>query len=127
MCRSLREQFADLDAAPAVLLELEWGGEGGPGRAFGREVAGGELLAVVFLQLRLRVEGVDLARTAVEIDVDDVPGLGRKVRLPGRERVDRRRGEEAGVGEDPRQSEHAEPGAGAGEPFATRERGHVAS
>ena len=35
-----REDFADLDARLAVLLKLEWRGEGCPGFSLGREVEG---------------------------------------------------------------------------------------
>ena len=55
------EQLADLDAALAVLLELERRGERRPGLPLGRQVLRRQRLAGVFLERRLGVERIDVA------------------------------------------------------------------
>ena len=49
-------------------------------------------LAVPLLQLRLGIEEIDLAGTALHEHEDDVLGLGREVRLAWRERIQLGRG-----------------------------------
>ena len=81
-----------------MLRELERRGEGRAGPALGAEVAGGQRLARVLGERGLGVEGIDVGRAAVHEEVDDALGLGREVRLLGREWVGRGigvRGEEA--------------------------------
>ena len=59
------KEIADRDAALAVLGEGERGGEGHAGLSLGLEVVIGERLAATGLELRLRVERVDLRHAAV--------------------------------------------------------------
>ena len=96
----LREQFADLHAALAVLLELEWRLLQLPGEAVAAdEFAGGlervlpivlhhvvDLLAVILRERRLGVEGVDLRGAALAEDLDHPLRPGGEVRLPGGQR-----------------------------------------
>ena len=82
------EDLADLDAALAVLLEPERRPEARC-RSCARCVRFplGQRLACVLVQERLGVEGIDLRRSAVQEDVDDVLGLGGEVRRPRRQRI----------------------------------------
>ena len=66
----VRKEIADRDAALAVPGEGERGGEGHAGLALGLEVVIGERLAAAGLELRLRVERVDLRHAAVQKHVD---------------------------------------------------------
>ena len=86
-CGGVREQLADLDAALAVLLELERRGERGAGLALGRQVRHRQGLAGVFVQRRLGVERIDVGGPAVHEQVDDALGLRRKMRQPRRQRI----------------------------------------
>ncbi len=76
----LGKQFADLDAAGTVLLELERRRERRARLALGAQIAAGQFLAGVFLQRRLGIERIDVAWTAVHEQMNDVLGLARKLR-----------------------------------------------
>src|SRR5467141_2643575 len=62
----VRENLADLRAALAELLELEWGLEQVAGLALRSQIGRRHRLAVILGEHRLGIEGVDLAGTAVE-------------------------------------------------------------
>ena len=77
--RRLRENLTDLDAAPAVFLELVGRAEGRAGAALGAEFVG-QRFAVMLIERGLGVERVHVGRAAVEEDVDDALGLRCEVR-----------------------------------------------
>ena len=84
------EQLTDLDAAPAVLLELEGAGQRATGLALGLEAERlRDRLAGVLVQGRLGVERVDVAGAAVEEKVDDALGPAGEMSGVRGERVDR--------------------------------------
>ena len=85
------EDLADLDPALAVLLEPKRRRRARPRLALRGQVPLGQRLALVLLQERLGVEGVDLRRPTVQIDVDDMLGLGGEVRRLRRQRIADRR------------------------------------
>ena len=122
----LREQLADLDAALAVLLELERRGERRAGLPLGRQVRR-QRLARLFGQRGLGVERVDMGRPAVHEQVDDPFGLRRELRRLRRQRVgpvaDRRSaraatGEQARLRHQVAQGECSEPHPGAAKRLA---------
>ena len=76
----VRKQFAHLDAALAVLLELERRLKRRAGVALGLQIVHRQRLAVQFGQRRLRIERIHVRRSAIREDVNDALGLGRKVR-----------------------------------------------
>ncbi len=121
----VREQLADLDAALTILLELERGSEGGSRLPLGPQVFVGQLLAVVAGQNRLGVERVDVRRTAVQEDVNDVLGTGRELWRFGSQRIlelhraGRRRPHQR------RQAEDSHSQARLHEHFSTRAKGPV--
>ena len=81
------KNLTDFDPALTVALELEGRPHNGTGSAFGDQVhAPGEFLAVVFVECRLVVEGIDVGRTAAQEQVNHAFGLGGKVWLPRRQR-----------------------------------------
>ena len=73
------KELADFEAALAVFLEFERGGQGGAGSAFGAQVFHGQHFARVFLQRRFGIKGVDMRRPAIGKYVDDVLGFGRRI------------------------------------------------
>ncbi len=81
------EDLADLDPALTILLEPERRRQRGPGLTLGRQVPQRERLAFILVQKRLGVKRIDLRRPTVEIDVDDVLGLGGEVRRPRCQRI----------------------------------------
>ena len=92
--RSVRQIIRENHAALAVLLELARAGEHRRGRLDERELQvlrhrRRQRLAVPFLQLRLRIEQIHLARAAFHEQEDDVLRLGREMRLPRSERIRR--------------------------------------
>src|ERR1044072_2129287 len=82
-----RKELADLDAALPVWFEREWRLQQRAGLALGLEISGGRGLPVVFIEHRLRVEGIDLRRAAIEEQEDDVFGLGGKMRRLWSQRI----------------------------------------
>ena len=80
----VRKDFADFDAVAAVFPE----GEGGPHQGAGGELGArglvGQRLAVVLVEHRLAVEGIDLGEPALQEHDNDVFGLGSEVRRFGR-------------------------------------------
>ena len=81
------KNLTDFDPALTVALELEGRPHHGTGSAFGDQVhAPGEFLAVVFVEGRFVVEGIDVGRTAAQEQVNHAFGLGGKVWLPRRQR-----------------------------------------
>ena len=68
----MREDLADLQAALAMLGELERRHHQAAGLALGLDAGGRRLLAVVLRQIRLGVEGVDLRRAAVHEEMDEL-------------------------------------------------------
>jgi hypothetical protein len=76
----LRQQFADLDAAPAIALEFKGRGKK-PGRgALGAQIHRFGALSRIFEQGGLGIEHVDLGRPAIQVEHDDMPGLHRQLR-----------------------------------------------
>ncbi len=125
------EELADLDAALAVLLERERRAQGRAGLALGAEGRPGKRLAVVLRQQRLGIKGVDLRRSTVHEQVDDLLGSRGEMRRLRRQRAKRpdrfgpRRGSQAQhvvVGQDPRQPDQAKPHAAAPQQLAAVER-----
>ena len=120
----VRKELADLDAALAVLLELERRREGRAGLALG--AAGcrvGSALPAYFCQRRLGIERIDVRRAAVHEQVDDALGLGGKLRRLGQERVAARHGRGLREGRQVaqlREGEAGQPHAAAGEEVAAR-------
>ena len=128
-CGRLGEQLADLDAALAVLRELERRAHGRAGLALGAQIAAGQRLAVILVQQRLGIERVDLRRPAVHEQVHDLLGLAGKVRRLGRQRsaappavAARRAAQQPVGGQHAGQAQHAEAHAAAGEHLAAGER-----
>ena len=87
MGRCLGEDLADFDAALAVLGKLEWRGQCAAGGPLGGEIPGRQRLAFEFLKGRLRIERIDLRRSAVEVDVHDPLRTRREVRHLRGERI----------------------------------------
>ena len=67
----MREELADLDPALPMATEFERRTEGRAGFSLGAQVFYRQLLAVQFIELGLRVEGVDVGGTSVHEEVDD--------------------------------------------------------
>ena len=80
--------FADLDAALPVFLELERRGKRRAGLAFRGQVLHRQRLAGILVQGRLGIEGIDVRRAAVGKNMNDSLGLARKLRRLGQERRD---------------------------------------
>jgi hypothetical protein len=70
------EEFADGDAALAVLLELEHARERAAGWAFRAQVVHRQGFARVLFQRGFGIPGVDVRAAAVQEDVDDALGFG---------------------------------------------------
>src|SRR5262249_10580025 len=83
----LGKEIADLDAALSVFLEGEWRLEQRARFALGLSVARGCGLPVVLVEQRLGIERVDLRRTAVEEEEDDVLCLCGEMRRLRSQRV----------------------------------------
>src|SRR5881394_4045396 len=82
MLRQFWKHLADLDARFAVLAELE-------GRSHRHTtVLAGNRFAVVLVQRRFRIPGVYMGWRALGKNMDDVLGLGRKMRRFRGERID---------------------------------------
>ena len=81
------KELADLDAALAVLLELERRGKRRAGLPLGRQIRRRQSSAGVFCQSRLGIERIDVARSAVHEQVNDPLGLRRKMRRPLGQRI----------------------------------------
>ena len=105
----------------AVLLELEGRLHQFAGAAFGLDVTAGHRLAVVLLERRLRIEGVDGGQSAVHEEEDDALDSLRMIELGDaqaaigerdRSRAGQRLAEHAG------ESHHAEAVANFAERFA---------
>ena len=83
----VRQELADPGAALAVLVELEHWRHAGerllsgrhPGDALSHAYGTGQLLAVVFAQLGLVIEQVDVRRPAGHEQIDDALGLRGEV------------------------------------------------
>ena len=128
-----REDLTDLDAAFAVLLEPERRGQAARGFPLRRQVSLGQHLAFVLLQERLGIEGVDLRRTTVQVDVNDVLGFRREMGRMGCQGVPDRRArgpsrglsQQSSVAQQAHQAEHAHPRAGLAEGLAASQRGSV--
>jgi hypothetical protein len=75
----LRKYFAHFDSALAVLFETERRAQQISGLALGFQVGRRHRLAVVLGKQRLRIEGINLRRPAVEEEKDDMLGFGREV------------------------------------------------
>ena len=123
--RELREDVADLEAALAMPGKAERGRQRRAGLPFGRK-ADRRGLVGIFGERRLRVEGVDLRRAAIQKEMDhalrtrgEVGGLHRQrleERIPGRPSL------AACLPEDTGEPEQTDSQATAGEEIATRER-----
>ncbi len=87
--RRLLKQAADLQAAVPVSLEFKRRRHRRPRFALGFQILHRQRLAVVAREHRLGVEGIDVGGTAVEEEVNDALGAGRKVGAARRERVER--------------------------------------
>ena len=86
--RKVREQLRQLDSRGAVLAKLvrrtqQLGHSLDEREALASNHVFGNRLTVELLQLRLGIEKVDLRRTPVHIEDDDVAGARRKVRARG--------------------------------------------
>ena len=78
------KDFTHFHATFTILLKRKWGGHRRSRMPFRRQLLIlGERLAVILGQHWLRIEGVHLRGTAIQINMDDMLGLGRKLRLPG--------------------------------------------
>ena len=91
----LSKELAGFEAALAVALPREGRAEGCPRLAFSRDVVARQFLSVVFIERGLPVKGVDVRRTTVGEDVDDVLDLRRQrgaARCQRVQWVDRSRG-----------------------------------
>ena len=84
--RHVREQLADLDAALAVLLELERRAERRAGLRSVLQIATRQLSGRAYLvRARLGIERIHVRRPAVHEQVDDALGLGREMRRRGQQ------------------------------------------
>ncbi len=83
----VRKQFGDLQAALAIVPELEWRLPGGPGGTLGPEHLG-QFLAVQPGEFRFGIEGVEVRRSAIHEEVNDVPGLAGELGRSRSERVE---------------------------------------
>ena len=101
----------------------------GAGIGDGPGVVERQLLAVVLVEPRLVVVGIDVADAALHEQEDDALGLRGEVRQLRGERVGRAAGFTPAVGRgEPGERQGAEPAPGAGEPFAARkEHGSTSS
>ena len=80
--------------APDWPCRVNWNGDFisppiSPGKKAGLGIEAFQRLAVAFFQLGLVVPGVDLALAAVHEQPDDALGLGRKMRRPRGQRIER--------------------------------------
>ena len=110
--RRFRKDFADLDAALSAGLKLERRRQRRARGPFGGEVACGDRLAGPFGERGFGVEGVHLRRSAIQVDVNDVPCTCGEVRRFGREgicgRRHDRRHQYPGVAQQSGESDHPE-------------------
>ena len=77
-----REDLRDRDSALAATPKFEGRPHQGARSPVGPDLGAGKRLAVVAFQRRFRVEGIDLGKTAVQEEKDDVPDPGREMRIP---------------------------------------------
>jgi hypothetical protein len=77
----LFKKFADLDPTFPVSLEFENGRQPTPRGTLGLETLGGKDFSLVFGERRFRIESVDVRATAVQENMNEVFGLGGKVRF----------------------------------------------
>ena len=111
----VREEFGDRHAAVAILFELPRRSHGGHlGDLARARHFEGQLLAVVAVEFRLRVEGVDMARAALHEQEDDAFGACGVGAAAGGERV-------GGIGEAG-EGEGAETAGGGFEELPARSR-----
>ena len=82
-----RENLAHLDAALPILAKAERRRERGAGGPLGRQVPARQRPTGVACEQWFGIEGIELTRAAVEIDVNDMFHAGRKMRRPRRERI----------------------------------------
>jgi hypothetical protein len=80
MGRCLFEQFADLQAALAILIESERTRQCAARATFG-QVGHRQRFTGVLLKLGLGIERIDVRWSAIEEEVDHAFGLGREMRL----------------------------------------------
>src|SRR6266567_7698193 len=129
MVAQVRENFADLDTALAIFSEAERRTHQITCPALRSEVSSRHGLPVVFGQHRLWVKCIDLRKTAVEEQKNDVLRPGGKLGRLGCERVLERRGRsglQQGTAEQVCQSHDAEPTAQLAQRLASRHSGNDA-
>ena len=83
----MRKDFAHLDTALTITLELVRGRESGTRLALGTQILGGEILPGIFFEQWFGVESVDVRRPAIHEQVNDMLGTGRKMGRAGCHRV----------------------------------------
>jgi hypothetical protein len=82
-----REDLRDRDSALAAAAKSKGRSHQGARGPVGPDLGAGERFAVVASQRRFGVEGVDLGKTAIEEEKDDVLGPGREMRIPKGQRL----------------------------------------
>ncbi len=120
MFAEVGKQLADFHAALAVLLEFERRGKGRSRLAFGAQVFVRQGFSRKPCQGGLGVEGVDMRRPAIQEDMNDVLGLGGKMRRLGGQRILELRRGGLRFTKQGSESQHAHPQAGLDQHFATR-------
>ncbi len=121
----VREQFAHVHSALAVLLERERRAQQRTGLAFGGDAAAGQRLPVILVEHRLGIEAVHLRQPAVHEQEDDVFRFGRVMKSAGRTdlrvlvRAAQRRGCRQRLPDQSGKREHAEAIANPAERLAT--------
>ena len=77
------ENLTHLDSALSISAEFEGGTQEVARRPFGGRVPAGEGLAMILIQRRLGIEGVNLGEAAVQKKEDHVLGAGWEMSGPG--------------------------------------------
>jgi hypothetical protein len=81
------KDFTNLDPAAPIALELEWRPESRAGAPFGLQVKVlGEFLAVILVEGRLGIKGIDMRRSTAHEQVNHALGLGGKLGFFRRQR-----------------------------------------
>ena len=121
------EELAHFDPALAIFLEFERRRKGRAGFPFRPEILHRQRFSSKSGQCWLRIERINVGRPAIGKDVDDMLGLGRKVRLFGRERIGKtlvrlRRIEKVKTSKQAGQADRAHPQSATAEKFPPSQR-----